>query len=458
MASHLRFENLLTPDSTSEGWFVTPLEAALGLAGKATGLPYMALLSGVGLLCALPLAFALMALARRAQVPRPGLAAVVALIAGSFSPLLVIPGRLGLLPHGFVSTTRSAGGDATPIFAGPGLNLLLAVLVLVVVPADDGEDSARGFRRSGMALLALAAIYPFFAPTLVLTAVLCALTWAASRGARRTLAGLVWFLALAAAPVLYWTALPHLDAEFARFASLNWRPLYSPAVVLVTMGLGVGAIIGIPRLLRGNAHQQMLACFTIAWLIAIYVPSHAWRSHLFYLSPILVIGSIAAWWPVLRDVPRRLGPPVAAALVAAAAVSLPYYYSRNLVGMFSFERPVYLTDGDVDAIQWIATQPNEDVVLAPSNLSPWIAARAHHRVLVGHYLWTHEYNARRREVDAIFDAGANPQPVLKAARVRWIVLDTDRGVPAWARNITPAARFGSTTILLASAVLDGGSR
>src|SRR5262249_28057838 len=124
----------------------------------------------------------------------------------------------------------------------------------------------------------------------------------------------------------------------------------------------------------------------------------------------------------------------------------------------TFERPVYLTDGDVDAIRWIAAQPDDDVVLAPSDVSPWIAARAHHHVLVGHYLWTHQYNARRRDVDAIFDAGADPRAVLEAARVRWILVDTNRGMPAWARNVVPMARFGSTTILLASAVLDGGSQ
>jgi hypothetical protein len=49
--------------------------------------------------------------------------------------------------------------------------------------------------------------------------------------------------------------------------------------------------------------------------------------------------------------------------------------------------PSYLTSGDLAAIQWISNQPGNDIVLARSDLSPWVAAKAHHRVLVGHYLW-----------------------------------------------------------------------
>src|ERR1700741_3431750 len=43
MAAHLFYRNLLTPELTPRGWFLSPLDLALGLAQRATGLPYMVL-------------------------------------------------------------------------------------------------------------------------------------------------------------------------------------------------------------------------------------------------------------------------------------------------------------------------------------------------------------------------------------------------------------------------------
>ena len=109
------------------------------------------------------------------------------------------------------------------------------------------------------------------------------------------LRGIGWLGVFSALPMLYWAMLPWVDSEYARFAADNQRPLFSPLLTLVSLGLGSGAIIGIPRLLRANAYQQMLACFAMACILALYVPAHPWRSHIFYLSPVLVIGALAAW-------------------------------------------------------------------------------------------------------------------------------------------------------------------
>jgi hypothetical protein len=452
MAAHLRYQNLLTPEPTPRGWFFNPLELVLGLAQRATGLPYMVPGHALWLACAPALAFGLMTVARRAGLGRPGLAAVIALLAGSFAPLVHAAAMIGLV-HGNVWTVRSVGGDATPIFAGPSPYLLLAVLTLVALPLGDTRDPARGFRLAGIALFALAAVYPFFIPTLGLTAGFCALVWAKQWGWRPILRGIAW-LAVFSLPMLYWAVLPRIDSEFARFAAANWRPLFSPLITLVSLGLGSGAIIGIPWLLRGNAYQQMLACFAAGYIVALCIPTHPWRSHIFYLSPVLVIAALAAWWPVLlrlRPGPRWI---LSSGLLAAAMISTPYYYARNINGLAHFGRPAYLTSGDVAAIQWIANQPGTEVVLARPDLSPWIASRGHHRVLVGHYLWTHEYQRRRAEVEAIFEDAADPRPLLRAEQVTWILIDEDRGTPAWARGIEPAVRFDQTVVLRADRLLE----
>src|SRR5262249_2216054 len=86
MSAHLTYQNLLTPEPTPRGLFFNPLELGLGLIQRATGVPYMVLRTTLAVACAPALAFCLTHLARRAGLSRPGIAAVVALLAGSFGP------------------------------------------------------------------------------------------------------------------------------------------------------------------------------------------------------------------------------------------------------------------------------------------------------------------------------------------------------------------------------------
>lgn len=453
MAAHLRYQNLLTPEPTPRGWFFSPLELVLGLGQRATGLPYMALANALWLACSPALAFGLMTVARRAGLARPGVAAVIALLAGSFAPLVHGAAMIGLI-HGDITTVRSVGGDATPVFAGPSPYLLLAILALAALPTGNAPHPAHGFRLAGITLFALATIYPFFIPTLWLTAGFCALLWARCWGWRPMLRGIGWLSVFSALPMLYWAVLPRVDGEYGRFAAANWRPLFSPLLTLVSLGLGSAAIIGIPRLLRANAYQQMLACFGAAFIVALYVPAHPWRSHIFYLSPVLVIAALAAWWPVLLRLhhgPRWI---LTGGLLAAATISIPYYYARNISGLAHLGPPTYLTSSDVAAIHWLAEQPGTEVVLARWDLSPWVASRGHHRVVVGNYLWTHEYQRRRAEVEAVFEHGADPRPLLRAEQVAWVLIDEDRGTPTWARGVEPAARFDQTVVLRADRLLE----
>jgi hypothetical protein len=452
MASHLRYQNLLTPEPTPRGWLIHPLDLFLGLLMRATGLPYMLLAKLFALALVPVLALGLLTLARRAGTPSPGIVAVIALLAGSFAPIAIGAARLGLV-HGNLALVRSVGGDATPMFTGAGLYLMLAVFVLIALPTGDAVDPTRGFRRAGVVLFALGTIYPFFVPVLWLTACFCALLWVKRWGWRAMLQALGWLGLISVLPMLYWAVLPMLDSEFARFAAANWRPLFSPRLVFVSLGLGLGAVLGIPRLWRGNAYQQMLGCFTVAFIVALYIPQHPWRQHLFYLSPVLVVTAISAWWPVLMQMRPRVRWAFAGPLLLAAFVSTPYYYARGLQGLVELGPPAYLTSGDIAAINWIRDQPGTDVVLATSDVSPWVAARGGHRVVVGHYLWTHDYRRRRSEVNAVFQEGADPRPLLRAERVMWILLDGSRDVPEWALGVEPVARFENTLVLPADRVL-----
>ena len=83
--------------------------------------------------------------------------------------------------------------------------------------------------------------------------------------------------------------------------------------------------------------------------------------------------------------------------MAAAPVSAPYYYRPEVESLTPQAAPIFLDASDRGAFAWLRHRHDDGVVLARSDLSPWVAARAEHRVLVGHYLWTHDWQERRRE-------------------------------------------------------------
>jgi hypothetical protein len=347
------------------------------------------------------------------------------------------------------------GADSTPVYQlsqGPGVYLLLAVLVLIALSACEQRDPVRGSLSAGAGLFGVAVVYPFFAPTLALTVGLRALLESRYAGWRVSLARLATLTAFTLPPLIYWTVLPVVDREFGRFAAANRPAPFSPLAVVVDLGLGTTAVLGLPKLLRGNAYQQTLGCFCVALIVALYVPLQPWRSHLYYLTPVLVIGGLAAWWPTLRTLPRAPRWVLSGGLLAATMVSIPYYYGQYVRALTSGGPPAFLSSGDAAAIEWFAMRDGDEVVLAPPDVSPWIAARGHHRVVIGHALWTDQYARRRAEVEAVFDGSADPRPLLRDTGTAWVLVDESRFAPAWAVNVEPVAQFGTTRLLAAESI------
>jgi len=401
---------------------------------------------GAELLVAPLLAVALVALTRRAGLRRPVVPLLVALLAGTFQPLVLYAHELGLRGWSHLS---GVGVDNSPPSAGTWLILPLAVLTLLFLAGPSRGPTSR-FRRAGIALAAETAIYPFLGPALWLTGAFYALLLAREIGWRRVLPGAAWFTFLPAAPLLYYAVvLPRVDPEFERFSRLNYVPIFGLGGLLTSLGLGLATLLGLPRLLRGNETQRVLACTAVAVVVALYLPRHPDRSHILYLGPVLVIGAFSAWWPELRTRPVGRLHALAAVAVAASLVSAPYYYRHRIDAIVHRSAPAFLTAGDRAAFSWLARQHDGGVVLARTDIGPWVAARGRHRVIVGHYLWTHDWRERSKEVDAVFDGSADPRPLIRRFGVSWVVIDTERGTPGWARGISPARRFDSTVVLAA---------
>jgi len=449
MAHHIWFRNVLTAEEEPRGWFIDPYDAGLGLLERATGLGYPVVSALMTLLSAPFLAAGLMTLARRGGIKGRNLQAglaVLALVSGSYAPLF--------MGTGFYSPT-AYGDEATPVFHGQFQFLAVAVFALVALSGESrSRDPVQPFRRAGLVLMFLGAIYPFFVPVLCMAGGLFAVVRGRVLGWRVAVRAAAWLVCLAAPPMLYYAVLPHIDADYGHFASGNYLPIMSPVTVVVNLGLGLGAYLGLKRLLAGSRAAQVIGCLAIALVVSLYAPWYPWRSHLFYLVPILVVGAGVAWWPRLRvsSAIARWGVVLAA---IASVASLPYYYRRSVAGVLQVRPPAYLTIGDVRAIQWLAHDHGDGVVLARSDISPWIAAWARHRVLVGHWLWTYDYQQRVAEVDQVF-AGRDPAMLIARFDVRWVLIDTNRGVPRWARTVASVKTFGTAVILRASDIDRGG--
>jgi hypothetical protein len=452
MAQHGRFlVNLLTPETTPTGWFLNPFEMLLGLVVAATHIPYPVVYRLSGVLVIPVLAWALATLARRAGLARPWPAVLVALLAGSLAPWGMALGHVGI--HVLREEWTVYGGDATPAFAGVWVYLTLVALALVALLRD---DLVSAFRRAGAIVLVLGAIYPFFLPVMWLTGALYAGASVRAFGRRSALTGLGWFVGLSLLPGIYYgIVLPRIDSEWARFARVNHIGVPSITTTVVSLGLGCAVFPGIPRLVRGNRAQQLLACVAVAVLVCLYIPQHPWRTHLLLLSPVVVLGAIAAWWPIVASWDSRRKAIVVAASLALVLPADLYWGRLYVDGVKTIAPPQYLTTGDVEAMRWLSHQPGDSVVLARTDISPWVAVRSGHRVVAAHFLWTHNWTERRQEVDAIFDKGRNPRSLLTSLRVQWILVDMDRGVPGWAAGVKPTARFGQTEILRAADVLSG---
>jgi hypothetical protein len=452
---HVFARNLLTPQPTSRSWFFSPLEWFYGGLRAITNVPYPVVTAVLGTLCVIPFVLGLIHLAWQTGVKRARICAVVAVFAGGFAPLVAGLRNLGLLHvNGDVlHQALSVSSDATPGAVGLGVNQLLIVAVLVGL-AWGAAGRMKGFALAGIALAATAAVYPFYAPTLGVVTVVCLVLWRGSLGRERTTRAALWALVPAIPPFAYYALLPKIDSEFAHFQALNHQPIFSLKVLLLSFGVGLIALAGVPRLFRGGHIQQMFGVLAVTVLFFLFIPQTPWRSHLLHFSPFLVIGAFAAWEPVferLGERRRRIGVLVVIGCMIAGAAATPYYLWKMAHTEAQAEAPQFITSGEHDAITWLAERSGNDTVLAPSNVSPWVAAWASKRVVVGHFLWTHNYDANRRNVDAIY-AGVDPSRLIRQFGVKWILVDTT-SLPTWAHGLQPAAHFSGAEILDSAAVL-----
>jgi hypothetical protein len=155
----------------------------------------------------------------------------------------------------------------------------------------------------------------------------------------------------------------------------------------------------------------------------------------------------------LRGTRRHVAVAAIAGCLLLSATAAPYYFWKIGRVESQTQPPEFLSTGDDKAIAWLAGQPGSDTVLAPSDVSPWVAAWAAKRVVVGHFLWTHDFKANRQAVDAVY-GGANPAPLIKKLGIRWIIVHTDAR-PRWAQGVAPVATFPGSAVLDASTILAG---
>lgn len=273
---------------------------------------------------------------------------------------------------------------------------------------------------------------------------------------------------LAGPPLLYTAMLAVNDPVWAQVARSNASNLVPIHPVALAVGYGPLAVLGVFRAVRRTRRYKIDHFFLAGWVA---IASLAAVSPLPFgarfingaFIPLCILaalglanrGRVAATAEgtasphVLGDVPTagkggwslldcarrwRLSPVLPAVILLLTLPNIALVTARPVVGrgIWSIETgqsipfhgpPVYLTEPEMEAIDWLHAQGTDSVVLASLTTSNLLPALAGSRVVAGHLDLTPSFYTRGTEVRAFFSNSVDKevlQDVLQRHRVKYV--------------------------------------
>jgi hypothetical protein len=229
---------------------------------------------------------------------------------------------------------------------------------------------------------------------------------------------------LTSLPVLYYALLPSFDAGWAQ-SKAGTAYSFTPFVPAVLVTLAPIALIMAPGYTRPSrdAGDRMLKLWPLAAVILFVVsPNDAMHAFGGFAVPAAVL-SVRGWPWVARHLPepvRRHAAWVAAAAIAFSILAAPIAVVHRVVQYQSGDQSfAEIGRDEASALDWIASQPPGGV-LSGGKAGAWAPAVTDHETWLGHPVWTPHYDARYRQVAALFSGSMDSNP----ARVRSFVAST----------------------------------
>ena len=216
----------------------------------------------------------------------------------------------------------------------------------------------------------------------------------------------------------------------------------SPPPVYYILGYGLVillAIWGVPLTFR--ASQRMPFCLIWASVVVIlaYLPWGLQRRFLEGVHVALCVlagyGLVDGLMPVLahplgriarllRYSPRRLRWLTQALILVLAAISNLYLVSNYVLAAATRHPALFRTADEVAAVQWLDVHSEwDETVLAAYETGNWIAGAIGHRVVLGHWAETVDYELKRMQVADFYAAGttgADRRELLDRWGVRYV--------------------------------------
>jgi hypothetical protein len=317
--------------------------------------------------------------------------------------------------------------------------LALGLMALVLLGAERLTDTVDGGLRAaaGPALGALAVswLHSWQGEALLLT--LGGVVLLNPHRVRRARALAPVFLG-ALLPLAYQLVLTRTDAAWKIIEQTNDRPdliVLTPQLAVLGPLLLV-AVAGLIRRPPRDAGEQMLVLWPLG-AVLVYRFNHEFPPHALQGVALPLAALAVRGWPRGRT---------AAALgsLGVAAFTLPglAYFAKALPPTVQGNRTLFFQDASEHAaLTYLAEAPGAGPVLAPYPLALEVPAFTDRAVWDGHQAWTPDAAQRDAQADALFAGqmhGAAVSTLLRAARVRWLLIDCD-SPPSVRRELAPLA-------------------
>lgn len=431
----LLIANTMTPEP-NPAIFLNPMMWALAQLQRATGLSFAGLFQAWRLLACLVLGVAIV-MSFRAFVPdrtRRAAAYAIAVAGSGFGWLLIAAKygwRLDDVPFPLDLYTVEPNTFFAS-FAYPYLALAQGLLLFTMLGAwrvhRAGHWQGYVLAVGGATALALTHAYDLVTVYAVLaTFWLFEFVRTRQFPARLTAVGIA--IGAASGPIaIYYRHLTATDplwqALLSQYANAGvWTPQHLHLIVLMGLPL-ILAALWIRRALRSDGPDGFAAVWSIVGLGLIYLPVvyqikllTAWQFPLAILATHGWHAVVLPWLSARRRETRqprraraRLAPRQGFAFALLLAAILPtnlYLYAWRFTELRRHDRPYYLRQDEVSALNWLATHAGpDDVVMAPLELGQFVPNYGASRAFLAHWAMTNHFFQRRDEVDRFFSAAA----------------------------------------------------
>ena len=234
---------------------------------------------------------------------------------------------------------------------------------------------------------------------------------------------LLWALAAALAPLIYYYVLQHVDPAWRAGARQNELPHYGlGSLLLALVPLLAPALAGL-RAPGNDLQERCLLLWPIAGLLVYFILSPTFPGHgLIGITVPLAVLAVRGWRRL------RVRSPVwaAAALLTLTVPGIVFTAQRYGAIVANGFQGGTLTGGEARAMRWIARSAVPGAVLAPGLLGAAVPPETGRLTWVGHASTTPDYYVRATAAEQLFDGRLSVVEVralASLARVRFLLSD-----------------------------------